>query len=615
MSRADAYAAFYRESRARLLVQVYAYCGDTEVAQRALSDAYVAAAHHWHKLAKLPDPDPWMRERAFRATASVQNRARKPWYVRAKRTADEHRDLLHLLQSLAPVDRQLLILRWLAGLDLAQAARESGLTDEAAATSLETSSELLRRAGADPSPAALSNALTDLRHDLTSEPVERAGRLRREGNRRRRTHMSLAALLSLALVIGAGALTAAKSPLSKPPQASAPTPSAPAATPDPDEREPAPTFDASELTPLTDLRKLRTPRPWRLTGTSTDFGVTRPYDECLLAVPSDPRAEHSLVRTFESGPGRRPAVATQALEVSRSTAAADLNYQRLVKTYSGCLADTHQVESYAMLRGVGDAGSLITMRYVDRRGVHHQQVALAQSGRSVITWIVDSPDAGPVVGTRLVVLTAASVHRVCSASMGSCGRRPYLTVEQPPPSVDRSKGFLTAVDLPVFDGLTDPWVPISSSTARDNPAATECDRADFVGAGAQQVRARSFVVPDAKQLPSIFGMTETVGRFASVEAAEAFLDQVDTSVQGCNERQVSLEVTSTTPVTVTQGGGRTYEITLAASETRTITFRVALIRVGTQVAQITFTPSARFDLSPEKFDQVVERAALRATQA
>lgn len=615
MSRADAYAAFYRESRARLLVQVYAYCGDTEVSQRALSDAYVAAAHHWRKLAELPDPDPWMRERAFRATHSVQNRARMPWYVRAKRTADEHRDMLHVLQSLAPVDRQLLILRSLAGLDQALAARESGLTDEATAASLEASADRLRQTGVDPSPAGIRTALAGLRHDLTAEPVERASRLRREGNRRRRTHMTLAGLLSLALVIGAGALTAATSPVISAPEASAPTPTTPTATPDPKDPEPEPAFDASQLTPLNDLRKLRSPRPWRLTGTSPDFGVTRSYDECLPAVPSDPRAEHSWVRTFESGPGRRPAVATQALEVSRSTAAADRNYLRLVKTYAGCLADNHQVEKYAVLRGVGDAGSLITMRYVDRRGIHHQQVAVAQSGSSVITWIVNSPTAGPVIGTRLVVLTASSVHRVCAASVGSCGRRPYVAVEKPLPSLDRAKGFLTAVDLPVFDGLTDPWVPTKLSTARVNPAATECDRADFAGAGAQQVRARSFVMPDAKRLSSIFGMTETVGRFASVGTAAAFLDQVDTSVQGCNQRQVSLEVNSTSPITVTQGDGRTYEITLTASETRTITFRVALIRVGTQVAQITFTPSVRFDLSPEEFDQVVERAALRATQA
>ena len=93
-SRADAYAAFYRESRGRLLHQVYAYCGDGEVAQRALADAFVSAGHHWRKIADDPHKDAWVRERAFKATGRSLNRARKPWYVRALRTADEHRPIL-----------------------------------------------------------------------------------------------------------------------------------------------------------------------------------------------------------------------------------------------------------------------------------------------------------------------------------------------------------------------------------------------------------------------------------------------------------------------------------------------------------------------------------------
>lgn len=615
MSRADAYAAFYREGRTRLLVQVYAFCGDTEVAQRALSDAYVAAAHHWRKLAGVRDPDAWMRERAFRATSRAQNQGRKPWYVRAKRTADEHRGLLHVLHALEPADRQLLIVRWLAGVDLSTAAREVGLTDEAAEASLQRSADRLRRAGTDPSPAAVTAALADLRHDLTAEPVERASRLRREGNRRRHTHMALAGLLSLALVIGAGALTATRLPTPNAPEATAPTPDRPTVTPDRADPAPEPAFDTTELSSVADLRRLGLPRPWRLIETSPDFGVTTPYDACLPAVPSDPHAEHSWVRTFESGTGSRRTVAVHALEVSRSADASDRNYRRLVKTYSGCLADNHQIERYASLRGVGDAGSLITMRYVDRRGIHDQQVAIAQSGTAVITWVIDAPTTGPVVGARLVGLAAASVRRVCAAATGSCGRRPFTAVEQPPPSVDRAKGFLTVVDLPVFAGLTDPWVATGPSTARINPAATDCDRADFAGAGAELIRARSFVVPDAKRLPDIFGMTQTVGRFGSVDAANAFLDEVDASVRGCSDRQISLEVNADDPITVARGGGRTYEITLTTSESRTITFRMGLIRVGTQVAQITFTPSERFDVSPDEFDQVVQRAALRATQA
>src|SRR5262245_14313697 len=104
MSRAESYGAYYRDSRARLLHQTYAYCANTQVAQRSLSDAFVAAAHHWRKLDDTPDRDAWMRERAFRATTRAQNRARKPWYESAKSTADEHRAVLGVLSRLDPVD-------------------------------------------------------------------------------------------------------------------------------------------------------------------------------------------------------------------------------------------------------------------------------------------------------------------------------------------------------------------------------------------------------------------------------------------------------------------------------------------------------------------------------
>lgn len=155
MSRADAYKAFYRESRARLLVQVYAYAGDTEVAQRALADAYVAAGHHWRKLAVEPDKDAWMRQRAFRATGKVQSRPLNPWYVRARKTADAHRPLLNALRSLDPVDRQLVILVQLAHLDLTTAAREAGLTDEAAVKSLSRTAAVLAEHGIDTSDDGL----------------------------------------------------------------------------------------------------------------------------------------------------------------------------------------------------------------------------------------------------------------------------------------------------------------------------------------------------------------------------------------------------------------------------------------------------------------------------
>ncbi len=612
MSRADAYSAFYRDSRARLLHQVYAFCGDGEVAQRALADAFVSAGHHWRKIADEPDKDAWVRERAFRASGRGLNRARKPWYVRALRTADEHRPLLTALQALSPVDRKVLVLYHLVGLDLPQTGREAGVTDDAAHRSLANSAVVLAEHGLDGSPQGVRAGLIALRTDLSDEPVDRASRLRREGNRRRRNHMGLAALCSLALVIGAGALTAAQ-PERVSSQGSGPdtvpTPGTPTSEPAPPQQ-----IDDNTLSPLTAVERLTYKKPWRLDTTSSDFGTSAPYDECLQAVPADKRAMHFYTRTFHSGAGRQPTIATEAMEVSTSIQAADRTYARLVRDFSACKADNHQIKGYSAVRGVGDTSSLIALKYVDDRGVHDQLIGVSQTGLVTIVWVVDTPNARAASPKELVRVMAASVQSACSQSMGACSRRPFLIVGQVPPKIDRAKGFLTALDLPVFDGLTEPWVATSPSVVRSNPAATGCDQADFAGARARKIEARSFVVPSARTLATIFGMTETRGHFASVDAANAFLRQVSRNVSRCHDRQVSLAVRSTQTLTLEQGLAKVWTVQLAASKSRDLTFKVGLFRVGTTVGQVTFTPTPRYDLSRDDYNAVIRRAALRATQ-
>jgi RNA polymerase sigma-70 factor (ECF subfamily) len=615
MSRADAYAAFYRESRGRLLHQVYAYCGDGEVAQRALADAFVSAGHHWRKIADDPNKDAWVRERAFRATRRSLNRARKPWYVRALHTAEEHRPILQALQVLRPTDRKLLILVSLVGLDLPQAAREAGVTDVAAEHSLAQSALVMSEfGGLDPTPEGIRAGLNSLRGDLVDEPVDRASRLRREGNRRRRSHMGLAALCSVALVIGAGALTAqqpervsAEGPES--PQKPKPEPTDPSKLPKPVEG-----ISASSLAPVSAVAKMKYANPWRLTDTSTDFGTTAPYDECLQAVPQDKRAAHFYVRTFQSGRGQHPSIATESMEVSANIQAADRTYLNLVKDFSACTADNHQIKAYSLVRGVGDAASVIQLKYVDERGVHDQLIGISQTGLVTLTWVIDTPNARAASPLELVRLMATSVQSVCSQSMGGCSRRPFQMIAQVPPKIDRAKGFLTALDLPVFEGLTEPWVATSPSAVKTNPASTGCDQADFVAAKAKEIEARSFVVPSDKTLATIFGMTETRGRFDTMEDATAFLQKVANNVRRCHDRQLSLDVKSGATFPVEQGYGRSWTITLAASKSRDLTFRMGMFRVGTTVGQVTFTPTPRYDLTPEEYNDVVRRAALRATQ-
>ncbi|MBA2445497.1 MAG: hypothetical protein H0V49_09220, partial [Nocardioidaceae bacterium] len=495
MSRADAYDAYFHESRVRLLPQVYAYAGNTEVASRALADAFTAAGQHWHKLSEIPDAastykDAWIRQRAFDASERRQQR-RTPWYVTARQTADENRPLLLALGALQPQVRKLVILSSLAAVDLPTAAREVGVTDGAATGALQDAAATLRSRGIDTSPTALTGALERLSHDVRDQPVDRPSRLRREGDRRRRSHMLLAAVTSLALAVGAGALTAAQvaDPIVQPERLA----------PQPRETPPAP---RPELTPeqlasTAVATMLDESRRWRLADSSRDFAVTEPIDECVSSMPSSPRARHLWVRTFASG-GARPTQATQMLEVAPSRQAARLAHLRLVKQFAGCAVGGHQLVAFRSVDGVGDRANLLTLRHVDEDGLHDERVALARSGRALVTWVARGTAANPVDPSDLVRVLGRSVDSVCRLAQGACSAKSTRLRDQVPPPEDSARGFLTTLDMPLFEGVTRPWVATPPREFMANPAATQCDQANFAAAGAEPVSSRSLVVPGAR---------------------------------------------------------------------------------------------------------------------
>jgi len=616
MSRADAYDAYFRESRSRLLHQVYAFAGSTEVAEQALADAFTAAGQHWRKLSRAPDDDSaykdaWVRKRAFSA-AEKGPRSRQPWYVTARETADDHRAVLAALGSLEPPVRKVVILRYLAGLDLSTAAREVGLSDEAAADALHTASAALGRRGLDTSPAALTATLEGLRHDLINRPVGRPSQLRREGNRRSGFHLATVGAAALALAAGAWAVTEAQ--VDEPAAVERPTPEPRTRPPEP-EPEPEPDFTEAQLAPVAVATMLNDSEPWRLVDSSADFAITEPIDECVSSLPSSPDAQHLWVRHFAADGGAAPADATQVLEIAPSHASARLASGRLVKQFAGCAAAGHQLLSFRSIKGVGDQAFLVSLRSIDDQEFPAERVAVARSGTAVVTWIARGTTTQPVPAPKLVRVLNRSVGSVCKLAEGACAGEQVKVVDASPPPADSTRGFLTTVDLPLFPGVTRPWVATAPRQPAVNPAATRCDRADFFAAGAQDVFSRSFVIPNARLLPPYFGMAQTNGQFDSGEAAARFMQDVISDVQVCSDRLRTLSVDIDEKVAFGDVTGRVWRIAVTTSADETLVFRVALLRYRDTVTQLTYTPAPRADTQHSGFAaRVVPRAAQRLTQ-
>jgi len=224
MSGRDAFAAFYHESHDRLRLQVYAFCGDIDVAKRALADGYVSAAQHWR--AAQRDPDSWVRRHAFRAAGHRRNRSSEPWYVRAQRVPDDHRPLLAALADLSTADRHLLIAHELAGLAVPAAARESGVGDARASGSLARSAAALRAAGVE--PEHVSTALAGLGTSHPVEHVDPASRLKARGDRRRwESWLLVTGVVVLVVAVTVGSINAARRRDSSPHASVASTPTSP----------------------------------------------------------------------------------------------------------------------------------------------------------------------------------------------------------------------------------------------------------------------------------------------------------------------------------------------------------------------------------------------------
>lgn len=126
----------YAASYSRLVGLVGAACGDRDLAEEAVQDAFVRLLGQWPKVSRYDDPEAWVRKAAF---GYASNRRRKALNgvraaLRHGPPADvpaptgERVDLARALDALPAGQRQVLLLQDL-GLDVAGVARHLDLPE------------------------------------------------------------------------------------------------------------------------------------------------------------------------------------------------------------------------------------------------------------------------------------------------------------------------------------------------------------------------------------------------------------------------------------------------------------------------------------------------------
>jgi hypothetical protein len=148
--------------------------------------------------------------------------------------------------------------------------------------------------------------------------------------------------------------------------------------------------------------------------------------------------------------------------------------------------------------------------------------------------------------------------------------------------------------------------------ARQNPATTACDDTDF--SNTRESRTRTYLIPEA-DLPTRFGLAQTYGVFRDSDRAKEFVGNARARVAGCEDRDVATEVVASQVGSSARGAHwSSFVLETEVAEDEVIRFRTGFVRAGDKVAQVTFTPTVKDDISQAAFNRMLERAGDRLRQ-
>lgn len=600
MTRVDEFDNFYSSTSATALRATYAVCGDRQVAFEATVDAYRRAWRDWSKI-RDHHPLGWVRNEAWKLTAL--SRSTHP--LRRRHEEDADVDLLDALAEMQVDNRRLLVLLTLGESDLEEASREVGIPVqqgiEAVTGSLERLEQTLGQSLSEIEERM--HALGSVTRQLELPPADTIRRRAQVGRRRNTILLIAAACL---VVIGGGFIVTDGDALAT--RADVPRREK-IGSEGPDLVLKAQEIGTDDLLTMSQVRRLDPDERWQVVDTDDDTESTTPYATCPTKRFANSDPLRAFVRTYEVGGETEERVA-QAIEVARNPEQAKEAYMRLVRWYSDCEHPRVQlVGSWVVPRPFGDFRILRLRSH--RSPERTFTVGFSHSG-TVTSTVVHEVDGatGPAIDEFARTLND-SIAQVCEDSGGRCTNEDIQVIDADPPRTSEAPAFLGIVDLPPIGKIDRVWAGVKPFRPRVNPAATQCDAANFRADSVEATQSRIFVIPGARELPEAFGVAETVGRFGSEDAAQDFVEAVEKRIAKCPDRNLSAKVDQKDSIESGGSRGTAWRVGLELNKKSRVYYRMAIVRLGSDVAQVTFTPSGKYDISQKVFAQLVTRAAQR----
>ena len=298
-----------------------------------------------------------------------------------------------------------------------------------------------------------------------------------------------------------------------------------------------------DLLSMSQVRRLDPEGDWKVVDTDENIDSTTPYATCPTKRFANSDPLRAFVRTYRGDRRARRAGGAGHRSVAEPRAGRG-GLPRMVSWYSDCEHPRGSVGSYVVQRPLGDFRILRLRSH--RSPERTFTVGFSHSGTVTSTLVHEVDGAsGPDIDDFALTLSD-SVKQVCKESGGRC-TDDIEVVATDPPRTSEAPEFLGIVDLPPIADIDKVWAGVKPFRPEVNPAATQCDSANFRAKSVRSTQSRIFVIPEARELPKAFGVAETVGRFGSDDDAKAFVKAIEKRVAGCQDDNLSAKVDQEEP--------------------------------------------------------------------
>ena len=382
----------------------------------------------------------------------------------------------------------------------------------------------------------------------------------------------------------------------------APSSASPSATESPSPTAPV---SATELVTAADLGKVRKSTSWTAVEATPATGSQPACLELSTTGGPVPQAEASARYTANRDGGTLVQVAQALADTQSATTVYDGLLAQAAACNDALILNAYRVD------GLADATSALTVQLNDNS---RHTLLLTRTGRFVN--IVDAAvNAGdPVDVTAVSKALAASLTKQCSAATGTCPGSVKTAATTPPATP--TLGWLAFVDLPQITPGQGTWTATDPKTP--DLQGSECENVNLNKlSGSTAAGHRIYLLTDDQKAPDGFGIDEAVYTFAKPAQAAAMAKTLDTNFGTCGARTRTATVTDEAVTAVGADGkdlaATTYVVTQRVSDSKTVTFRVAVAAVGNRLVYLMANPSSGFDFTSSEWKALVGRAAQRAT--